>query len=85
MYGSSQFGRDNPSLELFVLDDGYLWNVVARCWIGSLYCMYIEFVGGHGQWAFADDDRQQEKRREDGETGVVIWIGNGKQMEESGR
>jgi len=34
--------------------------------------MYIEFVVGHGQWAFADDDRQQEKRREDGETGVVI-------------
>jgi hypothetical protein len=47
--------------------------------------MYIEFVVGHGQWAFADDDRQKDKRREDGETGVVIRIGNGKQMEESGR
>jgi hypothetical protein len=27
--------------------------------------LYVEFVVGHGQWAFADDDRQKDKTREE--------------------
>ena len=54
------------------------WQLPENCcgqmlnWQPTTMYVYIGFVVGHGQCAFADDDRQQEKRREDAETGVVI-------------